>query len=92
MALQSVVLNEGLKTLGECKKENCSRIFSYTEVKLVKLPSTLRVLGDGTFYGCDNLRKVVFEEGSALKMIGTEAFKYCRSLKHIDLPKELEHI
>ena len=58
----------------------------------MKLPSTLLTLGDNTFNGCTKLRKVVFEEGSALKEIGAKAFAYCISLKRILLPEKLEVI
>ena len=56
------------------------------------LPSTLQVLGDGTFAECRELREVAFEKGSKLKRIGKRVFRECGSLKSICLPEGLETI
>ena len=44
------------------------------------------------FANCENLEEVVFEEGSKLKEIGSNAFYYCTSIKEIELPNSLEVI
>lgn len=44
------------------------------------------------FSRCENLREVIFEEGSKLKIIGESAFSDCKSLKNIQLPDGLEKI
>ena len=85
----SVVLNEGLETLGECRNDRRVGIFYDTSLRLVKLPSTLRVLGDGTFANCKALRNVTFEKGSQLKNIGECAFADCYNLRRITLPEGL---
>ena len=54
-SLRSAVLNEGLEVLGVCRRAYNywnSGVFRRTLVKHITLPSTLRVLGDGTFYDC----------------------------------------
>ena len=48
--LMSAVLNEGLEELGECGARNCRGVFHWTKLKRVVLPSTLRVIGNRTFY------------------------------------------
>ena len=76
-SLERVVLNEGLERLGELRSENCNDhcgVFSNTLVKSVTLPSTLRVLGDRTFYGCDKLKCATFAADSQLKTIGDSCF------------------
>ena len=90
--LRSVVLNKGLETLGESQKCGYKGVFRDTRLRKVKLPSTLRTLGENIFAMCDRLREVVFEEGSSLKEIGTQAFQYCISLRRIDPPEGLEII
>lgn len=44
------------------------------------------------FANCENLEKIVFEEYSNLKSIGSSAFYHCTSLKEIVLPNSLETI
>ena len=65
--LMSAILNEGVEVLGEYEILGCDGVFSNTRLTSITLPSTLRVLGRKTFEGCENLREVVFEEGSVLK-------------------------
>ena len=59
--LRSVVLNEGLQTLGD----DAGAVFKDTRLRTVRLPSTLRVLDQETFADCGRLRRVAFagEEG-----------------------------
>ena len=47
---------------------------------------------DGAFQGCENLRSVVFEQGSELAEIGNLAFCLCKSLQNICLPDKLKEI
>lgn len=49
------------------------------------------VLGNGTFQGCKELRRVTFREGSRLKKIGTFCFAGS-GLEEIGLPKTLKTI
>ena len=57
--LRSVILNEGLEKFGELNDELDDEdkkfyigVFSMTQIKYIVLPSTLKVLGDCTFYSC----------------------------------------
>lgn len=68
-SLKSLVLNEGLETLGG----RCSIFVNSTHLKRVVLPASLRVLGDSAFQDTKRLRHVTFREGSRLEKIG----KYC---------------
>ena len=45
----SAVLNEGLEELGECR-DDADGVFRWTGLKRVMFPSTLRVIGNRTFY------------------------------------------
>ena len=61
-SLVSVVLNEGLETLGT-EEQSLNQlkfcgVFQESGVKRVKFPSTLKVIGNEAFMGCKNLRSV----------------------------------
>ena len=55
-----------------------------------------RIVGNGNytgaFYSCENLRSVVFEQGSELVEIGNRAFYRCKNLQNICLPDKLKEI
>ena len=61
-SLKSVVLNEGLETLGtdECKlnRDKCFGVFEKSGLKRVRLPSTLRRIEYNAFLGCKNLKSI----------------------------------
>ena len=66
-SLRSVILNEGLERLGECKDEPvCQKCIFHENpyLKSIALPSTLRVLGNHTFLGCSGLKHVVFAKNA----------------------------
>ena len=46
----------------------------------------------GAFDSCENLRSVVFKQGSELTEIGDRAFYKCKSLQNIHLPDKLKKI
>ena len=73
--MRAVVLNEGLERIGGCK-DGQQYIGAFYKTKLVHitLPSTLTVLGDNTFQWCEQLRSVIFAEGSKLEKIGRGCF------------------
>ena len=75
-SLKSVVLNEGLETLGTDDgpgAEACCGVFQESGLERVKLPSTLMVIGRQTFMGCERLRRVRLPDG--LVEIGLRAFR-----------------
>lgn len=49
-------------------------VFEYCALESVVIPSTLEVLEEDTFHGCEKLSSVVFAEGSRLKEIRKECF------------------
>ena len=53
--------------------------------------SSLKSIGEGAFYGCDNTS---FDEINipSVKTIGQSAFAYCKYLKTVTLPANLESI
>ena len=51
---------------------------------------SVEVIGEGAFYGCDQLTEVIIPEG--ITEIGEKAFYNCRGLTTVSLPESLEKI
>lgn len=67
-SIESINLPEGLTDLGASAFKDCYCLEEIT------IPSTLDIIRERTFDGCNNLRKINFTEG--LKHIFNSAFKY----------------
>lgn len=74
--LQSVMLNEGLKTLGIMEQDSDGELagmaFAESGIESVQIPATLRKLEKRTFFQCRSLQSAEFSNG--LAEIGAEAF------------------
>lgn len=82
--LKEIVLNEGIKKIGDQAFTGCSSLESIT------LPSTVTEIGVYAFTGCKNLRHVSLNEG--LQVIGNMAFANCKSLEIIEIPSTVTEI
>ena len=60
------------------------------ETKIVKLPSTVQVIEQSAFVGCENLEEIDFSKATNLKKIESYAFSGCKSLKRIIFPSSIE--
>ena len=63
--LESAILNEGLERLGECKYrygDYHNGAFTYSKIKRITLPSTLKMLGDYTFSSCEIIGQITFRQ------------------------------
>lgn len=56
------------------------------------VPKSVEKLCAGCFYNCKNLKSVIFENGSNLKIIENYVFQNCNNLENIILPDNLEII
>ena len=83
-ALQSVVLNEGLETLGE-------DTFCNSKIKRITVPKSVTKIEDRAFENCERLRGVIFADGSKLEKIGRWCFQNS-GLEEITLPKTLRYV
>ena len=54
---------------------------NFEQLEEVSLPSTLRVLGDESFYSCRNLESITIP--SKVDVIGTDAFWACKKLQNL---------
>ena len=82
--VESVILPEGLTSLDKNAFRFCTGLLS------VKLPSTLKSIGDHCFYLCDILPEITIPEG--VTEIGLRAFQGCKQLRDVTLPKSLKSI
>ena len=85
--LKKLVLNEGLRKIGECiaYNKNCN----FNALERINFPSTLIEIGRRAFFMCDNLREVVLNNG--LQTIKNFAFARC-SLECITIPHTVTEI
>ena len=59
-----------------------------SSLKTVKLPSTLRKIGDYAFRGCESLTTI--EIPNSVTSIGSFAFSGCSSLKRVNIPNSIK--
>ena len=82
--MQEVELSEGLLEIGSFAFLDCP------ELKRIKIPSTVTLIGSSSFYSCFKLEEVELSEG--LLEIGKEAFEKCKLLKRITIPSTATRI
>ena len=81
-ALTDVVFPENLKAI------TGSSNFAITGIESVKLPASLRELGQATFSNCESLKEVQLPEG--LQVLGGSNFNKCILLQSIVIPEGIE--
>lgn len=82
---RALVVPDGTEVIGEEQ-------YAGSAYERVLVPKSVSEIRNGAFKGCRSLREVIFEEGSALRTIGWDAFGECGSLAKINLPARLERI
>lgn len=82
--LESVIVPEGVKIIGERAFAHCDNL------KKIVLPDSLETLGNRAFLNCGYLKSVVL--GNGLREIGNGAFWLCSNLKRIKIPKSVKRI
>lgn len=96
-SLTSAVLNEGLEKLGDriFKKDSLEKyrnnlgIFRRSGLESVQLPSTLKVLGQFTFYACKSLKNISLPQG--LERIERNCFEG-GVIEELTLPSTLKEV
>ena len=71
-------------------KEKKTLIFCPQGKTSVKVPDGVQTIGDGSFYGCKNLKSVSLP--NSLKKIGFNAFQECDSLTSVNIPEHVTEI
>lgn len=84
--LRRIILPEGLEEIGE------GAFFGGGMLQYANIPSTVRTIGNKSFYSCQSWAAdpLVIPEG--VEEIGEEAFWYCNSIKKVVLPSTLKRI
>ncbi len=80
----SVVIPDGVTSVGDCAFAGCGSIVSVT------IPGSVTSIGSSAFNYCTGLEEVTLGEG--IKTIGSSAFKKCTSLKNIVIPDGIKII
>ena len=78
--LLELYIEEGVEKIGYAAFNSC-------KLKLIKFPSSLRVIGMLAFNFCEEVEDIEFNDG--LKVIQEGAFSQCKSLKRINIPSSL---
>ena len=104
--ITSVIVQEGIKRIGNDAFGNCSKIKSIvlpnsieeldypfvfcTNLQSINLSNSLTSLCDGLFWGCESLESV--EVPNSVTTMGTSVFYICENLKSVTLPEGLTKI
>lgn len=64
--------------------------FLDTDITEIHIPGNVKKIYNKAFYECDNLRKVIIDEG--LTYLASYVFKSCSELKELNLPSTLREI
>ena len=90
--LEGIVIPEGVTTIGDkafSSASGASPAFSETTMAFVKLPSTLKSIGERAFEYC---RFKSINIPQSVTTIGKYAFEGCRNLTSIDIPQGVKKI
>ena len=64
--------------------------YEKTSLKSVKLPKTLKIIGDYAFRNCSSLKSITIPD--SVTSIGDYAFAYCTSLTNVTIPDSVTEI
>ena len=84
LSVTSIVIEEGVTSVGDYAFENCDNLTSIT------IPGNVESIGERAFYNCDNLTDVTLQDG--VKSIGDATFIWCNNLTNIVLPNSITSI
>ena len=84
IGISELVIPEGVERIELSAFSPCM------DLKSVRFPSSLKVLGEFAFSGCRRLTDIEFPEG--LEEICRSAFSMCLMLKNVTLPKRLKKL
>ena len=82
--IKHITVDDGVTSLGS------SIFYGFSQVKDVKLPTSLKSIGYGAFEKCDSLKELTIQEG--VTNICNVIINSCTSIKKISLPSTLNTI
>ena len=80
--LESVIIPEGVETIENRTFCRCDHL------QQIRLPSTLKRIGNDAFHGCKALKEIIIPDG--VEALGVGAFAGCESLTQVRLPAALK--
>ena len=80
----TVVINEGITSIGKSAFYSCSSLTSIT------IPNSVTSIGGAVFYSCSSLTSITIPDG--VTSIGNSAFHGCKSLASITIPNSVTSI
>ncbi len=80
-SLETIKLSENITEIRGNSFEEC------TSLKEITIPDKVTRIGGHAFYGDKSLNKVIFTENSQLNEIGSSAFRQCKRLYSITIPR-----
>ena len=83
ISLREIVLSDALETIGEYAFTRCA-------IESIEIPSSIKRIETGVFYGCTSLTSVSIPE--SLSSIGDSAFGNCTSLENVSIPETVQEI
>ena len=83
-SIKSVIINDGVTSIGRSAFKNCSSLTSIT------IPNSVTSIGYGAFWYCKSLTSVTI--GNSVTSIGEQAFENCSSLISITIPNSVTSI
>lgn len=98
-----MMIPEGIKTIAGCVFEESpycrvelpktlerieSLAFRNGQLQEIRIPKSVRYIGEAAFAHCHSLKGVFFEANSRLEEIGSRAFTHCYSLYDFSMEKE----
>ena len=83
-SIEEIEIPEGVETIGECAFRDCSRL------KKVKLPKTIKTIGNMAFYMVRSIEEIEIPEGCTT--IGGSVFAGCTKLATVKLPESITAI
>lgn len=98
--LKKVELPESLRCIGSTDETGCPKIlgsqtkyegaFEYSGLQEITVPNSVKYIGENSFAGCGQLRRVVLPD--KLKEIKENTFRWCKSLQEVVFPQELDAV
>ena len=77
--LKNIIISKNMKEI----KDRC---FAYCGFEKINFPESIEILGDSTFFYCDNLKKINFTN---TKVIDAYCFSHCKSLEEVTFSNNL---
>ncbi len=80
--VKDLVIPDGIEKIGYCQFASC------TSIESVTFPASMKVVGQGAFSYCPNLKKIDMES-SSIWQLDLQSFYNCPQLKEVTLPATL---